>query len=288
MKIETGYGPMSKVSEWLKWGVARLGFLGEREARQECEQILGTLLGVSRSELYLSAKPDLLTFPRFSEWVGARKKRTPLAYLLGKAYFWEDWFQVGEGVFIPRPETEIMIEAFLKEHERSRSERFRFLDLGTGSGNIAVTIAKLFPETSGVACDLSESSLQKATTNAKRIGLDGRLQIVRCDALRAFRPEKFDVIFSNPPYVASGEWERLDPEVRCEPRLALDGGRDGLDFYRRMFKELDCLKAGGTLWIEIGEGQTEGVLQLFEKHGFNRTKVFKDLNEIERVMTGVR
>lgn len=277
----------SRPSKWLEWGAGELAFLGEAEARQECERMLETLLGVSRFELYFDTEPDPSFFPPFQEWVEARKKRVPLAYLLGQADFWTNSYEVDKRVLIPRPETEVLIEALLRNAADSSGEPIRFLDLGTGSGNIAVTVSKALPRAAGVASDLSEGALTLASRNAKRLDVQDRLEFVQGDGLLPFRKNSFDLILSNPPYVASGEWAGLEPEVRGEPRLALDGGKDGLDFYRRIFQELFCLEAGGSLWLEVGAGQAGEVSSFFKKNGFQRVQVFRDLDQIERVVAGI-
>lgn len=271
---------------WLKWGAEELAFLGKDEALAECEEVLETLLGVSRFELYLTSEADPLLFSQYTARIRDRKKRIPLAYLLRKTCFWEDCFDVEKGVFIPRPETETLIEAFLRTGPYAPSDPFSFLDFGTGSGNIAITIAKLFPRAHGIASDLSAKALDVATRNAKRLGVDHRIQGVEADGLGGFKPGSLDVIFSNPPYVASGEWEELAAEVREEPRLALEGGEDGLDFYRGILESIDCLRKKGSLWVEIGRGEHPAVVSLFRTERFARIEVFKDLSGIDRVVAG--
>lgn len=274
-------------SPWLEWGRDELAFLGKREAQRECEKILETLFRVSRLELYLAREADPSVFPQFAAWVQARKKRIPLAYLVGKVPFWEDEFTVEEGVFIPRPETETLVDAFLTKSGFSRSDSFSFLDLGTGTGNLGLTLAKLFPRSRGILSDLSSQASALSARNAERFGVEDRLEGVQADGLLSFRESAFDVILSNPPYVASKDWEGLEPEVRSEPRRALVAGEEGLDFYRRIFRELSCLKKGGSLWVEIGWGQAEKVRPLFDRAGFGTIEIFKDLNSIERVMGGI-
>lgn len=275
-------------SRWLAWGTGQLDFLDSVEARQECEQALEFFSGVSRPEFYLSNNQlQSEIFPQFAAWVSARKKRIPLAYLLKRASFWDDELEVEKGVFIPRPETEILIEAFLKSSGFSKTISFHSMDLGTGSGNIAVTLAKLFQNSSGVAVDLSREALNIAMRNAERLEVKDRLRFVQADGLKDFAPASFDCILSNPPYVVSQECSQLQPEVLCEPRLALDGGHDGLCFYRKIFHQLDCLKPGGSLWLEIGLGQAEAVRLLFEEKGFKKISIFKDLNGIDRMINGV-
>ena len=273
-------------AEWLKWGAEELGFLGEREARSECELLLETLAGISRLELHLEEKVSPSLFPQFAARIEARKQRIPLAYLLGKAAFWEDEFEVEEGVLIPRPDTEALIESFICHGGFSRESRFRFLDLGTGSGNIAVTLAKLFPRAEAVASDISWTALQVAGRNAKRLGVGERIRFLRSDGLLSFKEEQFDVILSNPPYVAQGDWDELEPEIGKEPRLALAGGEDGLDFYHKICREKVSLKTGGSLWVEVGRGQAAMISPLFQKTGFRSTEIYRDLNQIERVVAG--
>jgi len=276
----------NNLSSWLNWGVGELAFLEAEEARRECEEMLQCVSGMSRAELYLSGQRDPEVFLQFSKWVEARKNRIPLAYLLGKAHFWQDEFEIEEGVFIPRPETEILVEAFLKNGGFARDSEFRFLDLGTGSGNIAVTIAKIFRRARGAASDICEKALRLSARNARRLGVEGRIDFVRAYKLSGFYCQAFDVIFSNPPYVASGDFERLEPEVLAEPSLALNGGERGTDFYEMIFQDLSCLKQGGSLWMEIGWNQCEPVKRIFQDGGFNEIRIFKDLNQIDRVVAG--
>ena len=273
---------------WLEWGACELAFLGKQEAIRECEQALETLFGISRSELYLTAPSDPIAFSQFSEWVRARKERTPSAYLLRGVHFWDDGLEVEEGVFIPRPETEVLIESFFSASGLRKPDAFKFLDLGTGTGNIAVTMAKLFPNSRGAAVDLSRKALAVARRNARRLGVSDRLQFVQADGLPAFGKEIFDCVLSNPPYIASRDWPTLEPEVRREPRLALDGGEEGLDFYRKIFRQIDCLKCGGSLWVEIGWGERAQVQKLFEAANFHGIRIFKDFNQIERVICGIK
>ena len=313
---------VNQVGPLLQWGASELSFLEPAEARLECERILEF---VSSLRVPISCRPtgnwdeaiplerllrrpdDLLamtagSFEAFSELVRRRKERIPLAYLLGEAYFWDGRFQVEPGVLIPRPETETLIEAFLNHGPFKREDPFSFLDLGTGSGIIAITLAGLLPNAKGTASDISGKALKIARGNVRGTstpspsplplkggegwGEGERLQWLQADCLFAFGRASFDVIFSNPPYVSSEDWESLEPEVKCEPPLALDGGKDGLDFYRRVLGELNCLKPGGSLWVEVGAGQAGRVRTLFEEAGFNETQIFKDLNGIERVVAG--
>ena len=270
-------------SRWVEWGAGELSFLGNRQARRECERVLETLFGLHRSEIYLSQVALPKGFSRFSELVQARKKRIPLAYLLGRTPFWDAELEIDSGVFIPRPETEILIESFVKMSGFRTDSCFRFLDLGTGSGNIAVTVAKLFPKTQGVGSDLSSQALAAARNNACQLAVSCRIQWIQAPGLDAFNQGSFDVIFSNPPYINSGECEGLEPEVQQEPRLALDGGPDGMALYRHLLENISSLRLGGSLWVEIGWDQGERVVTLFENR-FERTQLFQDLNGLDRIV----
>ena len=276
------------VVSWVERGTKELAFLGGREARAESEKILEALFKIPKFELYFPPEAENnfepAFFPSFKKIIEARKKRIPLAYLLKQVSFWEDELEIEEGVFIPRPETEILIETFLKKSGFSRDDSFQFLDWGTGSGNIAVTVAKLFPKSTGVGLDLSEKALAVSARNAKRLGVSARLCRIPATWPESFKEKEFDIIFSNPPYIPSADCEKLEPEVQHEPRLALDGGPDGLDFYRTISGNLTCLKPGGSLWVEIGLGQSEAVSSLFKKN-FDEVEVFKDLNQIDRVVS---
>lgn len=275
------------VTQWLEWGASQLAFLGGSESRRECERMLETLWGVSRSTLYLEPPRDPRIWPQFSEWVEARKKRVPLAYLLRKADFWEDEFEVEEGVFIPRPETERLVEVFFETNGFTPRDEFLFLDLGTGSGNIAVTLARLFPRARGIATDISDRALAAACRNAEKAGVRDRLEWVRADRMNAFGRQTFQAILSNPPYVRRSEWSGLELEVRQEPEVALDGGADGLDFYREILEGLSCLRQGGSLWLEVGWDQAGRVAGELRKKEFQTVRIFKDWNGIERVVTGI-
>ena len=204
-----------------------------------------------------------------------------------KACFWEDEFEIEEGIFTPRPETEILVESFVETGKFKPHTPFRFLDWGTGSGIIAVTIAKLFPHAEGAACDLSGQALAVSAKNAERLGVKNRLQFVRSDGLSGFEKNSFDVIFSNPPYVASSEFAQLDPEVLCEPRLALDGGEEGTEFYKKIFSDLSSLKQNGSLWLEIGWNQRNALEEIFHGSHFDEIRIFKDFNQMDRIIAGV-
>ncbi len=277
---------LKDVRSGIEWAQKELSFLSPEEAQEECEIIFSTLAGVSRPEIYFKTDfgPDL--FQEFSRLIEERKKRFPLAYLLKRVSFWDDELEIEEGVLIPRSETEILIGAFHQLSGFSSKDSFSFLDWGSGSGNIAVTIAKLFPGSKGIGLDLSAEAVSLGRKNAERLGVSNRLEWLEADGFQIFGDREFDVIFSNPPYIKTEDCKRLQPEVLKEPRLALDGGEDGLHFYRMIFKNLRCLKPNGSLWVEMGWDQSEAV-QSFFKGNFQHVNVFKDFNQIERIVGGL-
>ena len=220
--------------------------------------------GVSRAAVIAGSIPlDADVMGRFERMVGRRAAREPLAYIVGHREFYSLEFVVRPGVLIPRPETETVVEAalgFLRERPAAR-----VLDIGTGSGVIAVAMAANAPEAQIVAIDISKASLRIAAENARRHGCAGRIALVEADyaALdaRALPFASFDLIVSNPPYITQADLRGLAPEVRdFEPRLALDGGVDGMAFYRKIAAGLTRWFADqGELILEVGAGQAEAV-----------------------------
>ncbi len=212
---------------------------------------------------------------------------TPLQYIIGKEKFCGLDFIVNENVFIPRPETEVLVETVIGLLNESRYPKpeIRILDLGTGSGNIAISLTKSVHDCKIVASDISEDALEVARENAASNGVSENISFIKSDLFNNIRG-KFDFIVSNPPYIARYEFQTLQKEVLKEPRTALDGGNDGLDFYRRIFLEAPrCLKRRGYCIIEIGFGQLSAIKEIIEKSRvFKLLDVKKDRYEIERVI----
>ena len=250
--------------------------------RREAALLLGEVLGLDEAQLYARSdddvpKPAALSY---ADLIRRRADRVPMAYLVGRREFYGRSFEVDPRVLIPRPETEHLVEAVL-DHVADGS---RVLDLGTGSGCIAVTVALERPDASLVATDLSFGALTVAASNCRRHGVDGRVRLVSVDLLSALRLQAFDVVVSNPPYIGLDEWDSLMPEVRDhEPPEALFAG-DGLDFYRRLLAAGDRFAAGQELLVEIGKGQLDGVVELAEGGGFAVDAVVADLAGIPRVV----
>ncbi|MFH1800647.1 MAG: peptide chain release factor N(5)-glutamine methyltransferase [Candidatus Omnitrophota bacterium] len=283
-KIKNG-----ELLELIALGRAELSRVGIEESQEECERILMKLLGCSRSEIYL--KEHKLTAPgareQFLALLKKRLCRIPLAYLLNEVDFWQETLYVDERCLIPRPETEILVEQILKALGESDERRFSFLDIGTGSGAIAVAILRAFKNATGTMLDISGEALEVAHENLKRYALEDRAKRVRGDLFEPFsNNEKWDLIVSNPPYLSEENWERVQGELKFEPKRALDGGKDGLDFYRRITRDAgDHLTSGGLLALEVGQGQAEEVSTWLQTAGYDNIQYFNDHLQVQRVVT---
>jgi len=197
-------------------------------------------------------------------------------------------FVVNKDVFIPRPETEMLVWEVL-EGTRGRGQGTRVLDLCTGSGNIAVSLAHALPDAEIVATDISGASLEIARKNATRHKVEKNITFYEGDLFKGLpleKREKFDIIVCNPPYVKKADFEWLQEEVRCEPRRALYGGEDGLDFYRRIENEAPVyLREKGSIFLEIGFGQRDAILDIFGAKSIYRIyRVKRDFSDIDRIV----
>jgi release factor glutamine methyltransferase len=226
---------------------------------------------------------------RFQNLVRRRTKGEPLQYLTGTQEFYGLDYRLGSGALIPRPETEILVEKALDLIRVRMAPSVRFLDVGTGSGCIAITIAHEVPSATGWAVDISDAALSIARENSIRHGVAERVLMIRSNRLECFSHRTFfDFIFCNPPYVALKDYDSLPTEVRdYEPHLALFGGESGLQFYLDFLPEVPSrLVAGGFLLLELGAGQDKDIKQLIEKEGLAVEAVLNDLQGIPRCLVG--
>ncbi|WP_456433344.1 peptide chain release factor N(5)-glutamine methyltransferase [Thermosulfuriphilus sp.] len=281
---------MPRIEDLLRQIRDRLQREGIEEPQAEADFLLAHFLGLSRAELYFrirdSIPPKLL--PAIEEALRRRLRREPLAYILEEVEFYGRRFQVGPGALIPRPETEILVETILKRI--SSSEETFFLDLGTGSGVIAITLAI---ETGGrvLAIDKSLEALKYAQKNVARYGLEERVFLVAGNWCRPLKTKVFfDVIVSNPPYVSHLEWSGLAPEIRhFEPQEALLAEEDGLSGIKAV---VACaqghLKPRGLLACEIGSRQAEASLFWAKRAGLLRVEIIKDFSQNPRLLIGYR
>ncbi len=279
------------MNEWtiesmLKWAAEDFRQKGIDSPRLDAEVLLAHAIGTTRMQLILDSKRLLETgeLGRFRELVKRRRNREPVAYLKGEREFYGRPFRVDARVLVPRPETEHLVDVALAR-TASRSMSLRALDACTGSGCVAITIAKERPTSVVVATDVSGDALAVARDNALRLGA---YNVAFEEADLFPRSGTFDLIVSNPPYIASAEIETLAPEVsKHEPRLALDGGGDGLDIVRRIVASVGkFLDVGGVLALEVGDGDAPKTAALLDI-AFDDVRVQRDYGQIERIVSGV-
>jgi release factor glutamine methyltransferase len=260
---------------------------GVEQPRAEARWLLARVLGVSESALL--ARPDSSAAPaqaaRFLEAVRRRAAREPFAYVVGERDFYGRTFVVDRRVLIPRPETETLIAealAVLADRSDRRTERPLVVDVGCGSGVIACTLASEAPSSDVVACDLSAEALTVAALNVDRLGLRGRVALVRGDLLEWLR-RPVDLVVANLPYVPTARFPALMPEVaNWEPRLALDGGMDGLHLIRRLLADVPrVVRLGGTVLLELDPEQADATRDLLPNA---RSRVVDDLAGLGRVV----
>ncbi|HEY1372637.1 MAG TPA: peptide chain release factor N(5)-glutamine methyltransferase [Candidatus Binatia bacterium] len=276
------------IASALKNATTQLAASDIDSARLDAEILLGEALGTDRGRLFLNdlELPDA-ALARFRALVARRAGGEPVSYITGRREFWSLDFIVTPAVLTPRPETELLVEIALKLIVSKAAPRI--LDLGTGSGAIAVALAKEIPGAEIVATDIFREALAIARANARRHGVDNRIRFFAGDLLApvAAMTGGFDLIVSNPPYIRRADIAALPRDVRdYEPRIALDGGADGRDFYRRIAREApDYLSAGGFAAVEIGAGMSADVARLFADAGFADVRIEKDLAGLERVVS---
>ncbi|HEX2928875.1 MAG TPA: peptide chain release factor N(5)-glutamine methyltransferase [Candidatus Binatia bacterium] len=273
-------------------GARKLVRAGVETARLDAEVMLAHALGMAREQLVSSSNLCLsgADIRRYEELLRRRVAREPVAYIIGRQEFWSLDFRVTPDVLIPRPETERLVEMVIDlVGELTQERAIRILDIGTGSGAIAVSLAKELPKAVIWATDTSAAALKIANGNTRYHCLTERIKLLQGDLFTPVReiPENFDLIVSNPPYVVSAEIATLEPEVsRWEPRGALDGGADGLDFYRRIAAQAHAyLARRGAVALEIGADRGKEVSRLFSDTGYyTDVRVVQDYAGRDRVM----
>jgi release factor glutamine methyltransferase len=259
---------------------------GVDSPRLTAEILLSELLKCRRLDLYLNFDKPLSTeeVDLFRGFVKRRAAREPLQYIIGKTSFMDFDVSVATGCLIPRPETAAIIES-LSEHKESLAGK-KILDIGTGSGIIAVAVARLAPEAKITAIDKSETALEQALKNSADLNVNN-IEFILSDLFSALDGRKFDYILSNPPYIPTSEIAMLQKEVSLyEPSMALDGGADGLDFYRAIFRDAGkYLNENGMIYLEHGDGQSEAIEAIATDAGFRVHSKIKDLAGKLRVLS---
>ncbi len=284
--------PPWTILEVLRWTIGRFERQGSASARLDAELLAARAFARTRVELYTHfdqplRDPELLAFRAL---VQRRVDGEPVAYILGRKEFWSLDLEVDARVLVPRPDTETLVEQALAllEAMLGCGRALRVADIGTGSGALALALKKERPGDEIFAVDLSRDALDVARANAGRLGLD--ITFLEGDLVQPLAHlGRFDLIASNPPYVPSPEIDGLAPEVRREPRLALDGGLDGLALVRRLASDaLEVLTEKGALAMEVGAGQAAGATAILREAGYANIGTRRDLAGIERVVFGQR
>jgi release factor glutamine methyltransferase len=274
------------------WAIQELKGAREKSPVLSADLLIASVLGWDRVRVLSHTEESIsqASWERLQDLVLRRAKGEPLQYLTGVQEFYGMAFHVEPDVLIPRPETEILAEKAIQLMQSSPSGA-RFLDIGTGSGCIAVSVAHEVPTATGWAVDISAGALEVARRNAIQHGVNGRLLLIRSNLIDCFpRTPSFDFVFCNPPYVALQDYDSLPREVReHEPSLALFSGDTGLDLYRALIPEVPSrLVPGGYLLLEIGLGQAEKIRLLVEEAGLSVETILNDLQGIPRCLVGCK
>jgi len=290
-----------KLFQLLKEGKEKLNShdLPEIEARF----LLENIMNMSFTELINHYQDDIEVdvVNRFRHMIELRLKRIPLQQITNEQMFYGNHFYVNEHVLIPRPETEMLVDLgidFVKKSYLEGNRCIRVVDMCTGSGCIAISIGNYFASAREYDCleleiigsDLSEEALKVANINASTIDHNNKVQLIQSDLFQNIEWMEFDLLISNPPYITPEDISKLSPEVRdFEPRMALDGGSDGLDFYRSITLEASKrLKNHGMLMYEIGHGQMEDIKRILEAGNFRGVSGKMDFQEFERIVYGIK
>lgn len=283
------------IREALSWGAQALLQAGIENARLDAEVLLRHALGMEREQLYMNTEAPISAGQEtnFRELVRRRSRREPVAYITGHKEFWSLDFVMTPAVLIPRPETELLVEVALQHVRKPPGSSIQILELGTGSGAIAVCLAKEKAAAEIVAVDISPIGLDVARVNAGRHGVADRIRFLSGDLFAPLKPlrETFNLIVANPPYVRTSELSTLAPEIsNWEPMTALDGGADGIDAYRQIIAQgHEYLAAGGAMVLEIGADMAPTVAELFASSGcYGPASVYQDYAGNDRVIAAIK
>jgi release factor glutamine methyltransferase len=264
---------------------------GIDEARPNAELLLADILNCKRLDLYLQFDRPLNEKEKsiYREYLSRRANGEPLQYITGEVEFYGLKLKVNPSVLIPRPETELLVEKIIEEN-KGKGE-LKILDIGTGSGNIAIALKVNLPGANIFSIDISEEALETARGNAELNGLQDGITFETADIFDEnviTKFQDFDIIVSNPPYVSEKEMENIQREIKdYEPKEAVTDGTDGLKFFKRISSVAKMiLKKGGKIYFEIGEGESEKVSEILSKEGFKNIEIEKDFSGIPRIVKG--
>jgi len=268
-------------------------FLEKKEIespRINAELLLAHALNCKRLDLYLSYDRPLNEdeVKLYREFIRRRIKSEPLQYIIGKVEFYGIEFNVNPSVLIPRQETEILVETIINSVNKDGS--LKILDIGVGSGNISISLAKHLPYSKITATDISEQALETAKANAEMNNVLEKINFIKHDILSHNLNDEFDIVVSNPPYISREEFPQLKDELKVyEPQNALTDFSDGLNYYRIISsKAKEFVKSKGKIFFEVGQGQAEDVKRILAENNFNEISIVKDYLKIDRVISGVK
>jgi release factor glutamine methyltransferase len=277
------------IQSTVKEGVNILKNNGIQTAQLDAEILIAKVLGVKREYIVLNNHKNLddNNLDYFRKLIRERAKRKPIAYLLNKKSFWDSEFYVDENTLIPRPDTEVMVEEILRLTKYKN--KIKILDIGVGSGCILLTILKERKNFYGTGIDISKKSLLISKLNAKNLNVEERTKFYNSD-IDKFHKGKYDLIVSNPPYIKSCDLKYLESDViNFEPKLALDGGLDGLSEIRKVInKSSELIKKNGKFILEIGFDQKSKLIKLLNKKGFYINSILKDLAKKDRCIVSTK
>lgn len=258
----------------------------ETVSETDIEILLSHSLNITKKELFQNYSRQLSPeeFSKFNDYLARKSSGEPTWYIVGTAPFWNYEFKVNSSTLIPRKETEFLVQSIIEDFQSS-NEKIDALELGSGSGCISLSIAKELPNISVLSFDKSEKAVKIAKENKKNLDVQN-VEFTNSESLAFLKDRKFDIFFSNPPYIKRSDLKDLQIEIQAhEPKMALDGGKDGLSFYRYISKNIqDYLKNKKMVYIEIGANQASEVIDIFINSGFEHVKTVKDYSKIERVL----
>ena len=285
-------GPQNILGNLTRKAVQRIADSGSDSAKFDVELLIEFAFGFNRSEQIINRAKHLtdIEVKAFEGIVERRINKEPVAYIIGEQEFWSLPFKVNKYTLIPRPDTETLIEVVVKRLN-ANDAAIKFLDIGTGSGCILLSILSEYKEATGIGADISKGALETASANAEALGFAGRAEFIPFDILGDVSPlngRMFSCVVSNPPYIPDGDVNDLMIDVQdYEPLSALKGGADGLVFYRAILSKIPkILRKGGLLAFEVGIGQADDTAALMQQNAFQDIEIKTDLAGIPRVVSG--
>jgi release factor glutamine methyltransferase len=277
------------VLELIDWGTQYLRDKAFESPRLVIELLLSKVLNLSRIELYLNFEKPLTSveLSTIKSYIKRLLSGEPLQYILGEVQFLNFKLNLLKKVFIPRPETEILVATVFEVYKELRDNQMKILDIGCGSGAISIALADFFRNSKIIAIDIDSNAIEQTLENANSYNLKN-IECLKIDILKTIPEGNFDIIVSNPPYIPWAEYENLPPHIKKEPKHSLTDGADGLTFYRR-FAEIfpTLLSPNGSFFLEVGWNQSESVASIFREKGFD-VLIKKDFEKIKRIVYSIR